>query len=344
MTDSNSSLNEIAALLDERRRYESWLVAIEARRESTPQHVFDRVHADYQARLRRVAEQLSAHRSAIDEERANVQSRLAHVAGEERMRRDERAELELRVHVGELNGSDAERAFASVDELIAQLTTEKRKLDDRMGELNVLIAEGARPAPIPVTQPAVPAQAAPAAPVTVQPTTAPVAPPPPAAAVAPAVADPVLAVPLSAAPSAPPAPDVAAQRSAQHPPPLPPPLAPVAAPVPTGNSFDELAFLSSIVGQSAESLLERPRTSNPSIPMPLGIGPDDAQTSLLAGVEKVKLAAGQVPLAANVENPVVLRNASVPEPTKTLKCAECGSMNYPTEWYCERCGAELAAL
>ena len=29
---------------------------------------------------------------------------------------------------------------------------------------------------------------------------------------------------------------------------------------------------------------------------------------------------------------------------KTLKCQECGTLNYPTEWYCERCGAELAAL
>jgi hypothetical protein len=29
---------------------------------------------------------------------------------------------------------------------------------------------------------------------------------------------------------------------------------------------------------------------------------------------------------------------------KTLKCAECGAMNRPTEWYCERCGAELAAV
>ena len=29
---------------------------------------------------------------------------------------------------------------------------------------------------------------------------------------------------------------------------------------------------------------------------------------------------------------------------KTLKCDECGTMNLPTEWYCERCGAELAAL
>jgi hypothetical protein len=30
--------------------------------------------------------------------------------------------------------------------------------------------------------------------------------------------------------------------------------------------------------------------------------------------------------------------------TKSLKCRECGTMNLPTEWYCERCGAELAAL
>ncbi len=29
---------------------------------------------------------------------------------------------------------------------------------------------------------------------------------------------------------------------------------------------------------------------------------------------------------------------------KTLKCVECGVMNRPTEWYCESCGAELAAV
>jgi hypothetical protein len=32
------------------------------------------------------------------------------------------------------------------------------------------------------------------------------------------------------------------------------------------------------------------------------------------------------------------------EQVKTLKCQECGTMNYPTEWYCERCGGELAAM
>ncbi|MGH7644880.1 MAG: hypothetical protein ACREMR_04770 [Gemmatimonadales bacterium] len=32
------------------------------------------------------------------------------------------------------------------------------------------------------------------------------------------------------------------------------------------------------------------------------------------------------------------------EPARTLQCKECGSMNLPTEWYCEQCGSELAAL
>lgn len=32
------------------------------------------------------------------------------------------------------------------------------------------------------------------------------------------------------------------------------------------------------------------------------------------------------------------------EPEKTLKCRDCGTMNQATEWYCENCGAELAAM
>lgn len=36
--------------------------------------------------------------------------------------------------------------------------------------------------------------------------------------------------------------------------------------------------------------------------------------------------------------------ASATAQAKTLKCNECGTLNRPTEWYCERCGSELAAL
>jgi hypothetical protein len=41
--------------------------------------------------------------------------------------------------------------------------------------------------------------------------------------------------------------------------------------------------------------------------------------------------------------PIYLRDVPT-EQVKSLKCQECGSMNYPTEWYCERCGGELAAM
>ncbi|HXY30053.1 MAG TPA: zinc finger Ran-binding domain-containing protein [Gemmatimonadaceae bacterium] len=47
--------------------------------------------------------------------------------------------------------------------------------------------------------------------------------------------------------------------------------------------------------------------------------------------------------APRERTPAYLRE-SPPEQVKTLKCQECGTLNYPTEWYCERCGAELAAL
>jgi hypothetical protein len=32
------------------------------------------------------------------------------------------------------------------------------------------------------------------------------------------------------------------------------------------------------------------------------------------------------------------------EDPRPLKCRDCGTMNLPTEWYCEQCGAELAAV
>lgn len=41
--------------------------------------------------------------------------------------------------------------------------------------------------------------------------------------------------------------------------------------------------------------------------------------------------------------PVAPANPDAPV-EKTLKCKECGTMNVATEWYCENCGAELAAM
>jgi hypothetical protein len=42
--------------------------------------------------------------------------------------------------------------------------------------------------------------------------------------------------------------------------------------------------------------------------------------------------------------PATPRAPGLSEPQKTLRCTECGTMNLPTEWYCERCGGELASF
>src|SRR5262249_34071773 len=123
-----------------------------------------------------------------------------------------------------------------------------------------------------------------------------------------------------------------------------------------------LAFLSSVVGkteggaaagrkdlasvQPATETLIVHNSSEPLLKPPGIVREENAGESLLAGVEQARLATGEQPLAANVPSntPIVLRPSNTVEQAKTLKCNECGGMNYPTEWYCERCGAELAAL
>ncbi len=84
-----------------------------------------------------------------------------------------------------------------------------------------------------------------------------------------------------------------------------------------GSGMDELAFLKSVTGD--ESKRRQVAARKP-----------DAPTEPAA--ESVTSDAGGGKAAAT------------PTAAKTLKCGECGTLNRPTEWYCERCGAELAAL
>jgi hypothetical protein len=74
----------------------------------------------------------------------------------------------------------------------------------------------------------------------------------------------------------------------------------------TGDPFDDLAFLRSVIAPGAPG-------AEPPAPVSL---PKAAASS----------------------------TANSNEPQKTLRCTECSTMNLPTEWYCERCGGELAAF
>jgi hypothetical protein len=103
---------------------------------------------------------------------------------------------------------------------------------------------------------------------------------------------------------------------------MPPPPRPT-APV------DELAFLKSVTGEPQVPRKVPPKKMSDSGQMR---AIDIAQEPPAVAVDS------DTDDATPAARPGAASNA------KTLKCGECGTLNRPTEWYCERCGAELAAL
>jgi hypothetical protein len=115
----------------------------------------------------------------------------------------------------------------------------------------------------------------------------------------------------------PPAAPVAAGRPAPRPAPREPEITHGPPPV------DEMAFLKSVAPEEERkpAPAQGRRGSNP--------GPSGGRGAEGAGAASQTAAPGKPAAATGA---------------KTLKCGECGTLNRPTEWYCERCGAELAGI
>jgi hypothetical protein len=94
-------------------------------------------------------------------------------------------------------------------------------------------------------------------------------------------------------------------------------------PEPASAPVDELAFLKS-VADDEPSGAQRPSSPAMTAPTATSAPPRAPEPAVQTTVPSVSKAGGGV--------------------AKTLKCGECGTLNRPTEWYCERCGAELAAV
>jgi hypothetical protein len=142
------------------------------------------------------------------------------------------------------------------------------------------------------------------------PTPAPVAAPPPAAAPPPRPSRPEVVEE---------APFVTHVADFDEPPPTPPAAKPPRTePEPVAAPGDELAFLKSVSDEEPSRLAGR-RPGHPGMAAPTATAPSKAPEPATTP----KAAAGVA---------------------KTLKCGECGTLNRPTEWYCERCGAELAGV
>ncbi len=109
-----------------------------------------------------------------------------------------------------------------------------------------------------------------------------------------------------------------------EPEPVTPPAKP-RQPEPAAAPVDEMAFLKSVSDEEPSRMTGR-RTSNPGMP-----AITTTATPRESSAPSAAAAAGGGGKAASGV-------------AKTLKCGECGTLNRPTEWYCERCGAELAGV
>jgi hypothetical protein len=357
-----SALTSVGSLMEERVRYEAWLEALNARRGETPKHVYTRVHADYTARLEAVLSRLNGQVEALRGELTTLATRIATLDEQQHRARDERAEAELRSHVGELSPEAWQDFVTQSDATIARLGRQHAQATEALRRTKEFLTDAEKPAtppessaPIapPTAAKAAPEQKpkpapAPAAASAPQPTTSPPAPLTAEIKVKPAAA------PTQGAPKLRPLPGREQATTAG----------------PTGPekvaNFDELAFISSVVPGSGEGGGQPPAPSGagaaasrpPIVPVPRPAPPPSRNPFAQRANDKIvnndgaagpQIEAGKVgarsPLAANVSgnNPIVLRDKAN-EAAKTLKCGECGAVNYPTEWYCERCGAELASL
>jgi hypothetical protein len=110
------------------------------------------------------------------------------------------------------------------------------------------------------------------------------------------------------------------------------------------------------VGESFDDHQPTQPSTKPARPQPEPAGPQGDELAFLKSVsdEEPSRMVGRRPSNPAMTSPTATAPAKPPEPAttpkagtgvaKTLKCGECGTLNRPTEWYCERCGAELAGV
>jgi hypothetical protein len=110
------------------------------------------------------------------------------------------------------------------------------------------------------------------------------------------------------------------------------------------DTSEELAFLNSVVDRPAASApAPAPPPAVPAAAAPAPSIDDMPLVTSLEAAERPEEQPEALTMRQTSGTPAFLKGMPT-EQVKTLKCQECGTMNYPTEWYCERCGGELAAM
>ena len=362
------SIEAVRALVAERQRYDDWLAALEAKRADTPPRVFDRVQADYVGRRAEVMTRLQAHIGELAAFGSELEQRLATLETQLAAHEEELAEGMLRNLVGEYDDNRWDAVRRDVEGRIVSLGGERDTLLAEVEDVRTLIDRARMAAPAPERAASEPPAAAavasvePVADISVAEFT------PIAAAEAVQIEDEVLldievpgmvedAVPEGASHEEALA-DVAGLFDTLS-------LAAVteSASVTTPRDSvsqsdvdDAQAAFGEVTGvaeppfvpsrQGSETDHERRDDADTATSASPAPATDDLFDDLdfLRSVMDEGTDAASPPASAPMAGAGATPSADGGEARKALRCSECGTMNLPTEWYCERCGGELAAF
>jgi hypothetical protein len=319
MTKSKTNaLESLRGLIAERQQYEQWITTLESKRDGTPAHVFERVQGDYNTRLQRVIADIKGHAEELQLSISTLSSRLVEVAREEDTKRDTLQEAELRATVGEYEPQQWQQLKAEAEQALERIAADRASLDSQLGELRSIqklsevgstgnvgdVDFGDRAA---IAEPMPETRAA------------------SASAESPAEAQPDTSDSTNT--DAPQAADSAESLTPSQ----------NSAPRDQGNFPLEDA-----AAASAAVLSSPPPVPTPQ-PSPAQSSSSDSRSSSTPTSTPSRPRSGKTPpfggQAARPKQPEARTDQA-----KTLKCPECGTPNYPTEWYCERCGGELATM
>jgi hypothetical protein len=328
MTADTEAMTAVRALLDERQRYEGWIRGLDAHRETAAPHVYERVRGDYAKRLSSVLDRLAEHAEQLRSTVDVLTTRQQQLQEREADRQEARQEAELRAAVGEYSEEEWSGLRDDADLEIALIVEEREGVEKELGELQrIMQLTSAAPEP-----------------------TAAVSEVSEAETDAQGDAEQESVSTSSAASPAPAAGRMSHGRT------------PVLAAKP-GEVDDEQSIEDFVADWPVQHVADTAATAHATsaTPQAPSSGSQDGRNvagngfpqgnvfAHVRGPAETTRQQGASSTAAPLFAPPLDANASS-EPTteirreqeKTLKCPECGALNYATEWYCERCGGELA--
>ena len=365
MSDTIEENVAVEQLLAERDALHGWLQRLDAATVAASAVVRERVRRDYQQQLDRVADDLRTHADAIAEKLAEDQAEHDELSGRTEASREQLAEVELRHAVGEFSPeryqADRTRHLSDIETFELSLAAVGGRIQ-RMGDVLALVRRAPPTSGQAVTD--APAQAPPEMSIL---ELAPAESPAPGSAgsgeaiasvevmvTADAVdidqvlpedeTDRILSI-FSASTER--QPEGAGESSPTTPSPGLPEFGPLSF-RPAGTAPPREPAL---IGLPADS---PPRFVRPGDRLPASPPARSAGLSATASVSTpppVAVPEAPAPVKAGqgiFSEEIVASGPTPPVPTmpvgRTLRCGECGAMNRPLEWYCEKCGAELSAV